>query len=94
MLRDHPRCVNIFISADMPDRISRLCSLTGCNEKKAREMIEKGDRQRAAFYNFYSSGTWGAAATYHLCINSSVLGIERTADFIRRFVSEKLGLKD
>ena len=94
VLRDHPRCVNIFISADMPDRISRLCRLTDCTEKKAREMIEKGDRQRAAFYNFYSSGTWGAAATYHLCINSSVLGIERTADFIRRFVSEKLGLKD
>ena len=94
VLRDHPRCVNIFISADMPDRISRLCRLTDCTEKKAREMIEKGDRQRAAFYNFYSSGTWGAAATYHLCINSSVLGIERTADYIRSFVSEKLSLKD
>ena len=53
--------------------------------------MEKGDRERADFYNFYSSGTWGAASTYHLCINSSVLGIEATAAFIKDFVIKKLG---
>ena len=61
---------------------------------QAQQRIEKGDRERASFYNFYSSRRWGAAATYHLCINSSVLGIERTAEFVRTFVESKLALND
>ena len=35
---------------------------------------------------------WGAAETYHLCIDSSVLGIEATVDFIEEFVKKKLKL--
>lgn len=92
VLRDFPRCVNVFITADMADRISNVMKNDGCNEEKAREMIEKGDRERADFYNFYSSGTWGAASTYHLCINSSVLGMEGTAQFIKEFIEKKLNL--
>lgn len=94
VLREHPRCVNVFVTADMADRMARVCQLSGCDEKKAHELIEKGDRERAAFYNFYSSGTWGAASTYHLCVNSSVLGIERTAQFIRSFIEQKLNLNN
>ena len=94
VLRDFPRCVNVFVTADMKDRIRAVCQHENVNEQKARERIEQVDKERARFYNFVTSGTWGAAATYHLCINSSELGIERTADFFRRFVSEKLALKD
>lgn len=91
VLRDHPRCVNVFITANREDRIRRICEHLGCNEQEAIEKMEKGDRERADFYNFYSSGTWGAASTYHLCINSSVLGIEATVAFIKDFVIKKLG---
>ena len=94
VLRDNPRCVNVFITADLPDRVRRVCQLAGCTEREAELRIEKGDRERASFYNFYSSRRWGAAATYHLCINSSVLGIERTAEFVRTFVEAKLGLNN
>ena len=90
VLRNHPRCVNVFIAADMKDRIANVMKWNNCNEEKAQDIIEKGDSERANFYNFYSSGTWGAADTYHLCINSSVLGIERTAEFIKEFVIKKL----
>ncbi len=90
VLRDFPRCVNVFISADRADRVRNVCRLSGCDERKAEEMIDRGDAQRADFYNFYSSGTWGAASTYHLCVNSSVLGIERTAELIKDFVAKKL----
>lgn len=93
VLRDFPNCVNVFVAADVADRVKRICEHEQCTEQKAREMIEKGDRQRADFYNFYSSGTWGAADTYHLCINSSALGIEATAQFIKQFVIKKLNLQ-
>lgn len=92
VLRDNPRCVNVFISADTDDRVRNVMTLCSCDKEKARKLIENGDRERADFYNFYSSGTWGAADTYHLCINSSVLGMEETAEFIRQFIVRKLKL--
>lgn len=92
VLRDNPRCVNVFITANMEDRIASVMKWNNCTAEKAQEIIEKGDSERANFYNFYSSGTWGAASTYHLCINSSVLGIEETAVLIKNFVIQKLKL--
>ena len=92
VLRDNPRCVNVFITANMEDRIASVVKWNNCSAEKAQEIIEKGDSERASFYNFYSSGTWGAASTYHLCINSSVLGIEETAVLIKNFVIQKLNL--
>lgn len=94
VLRDFPRCVNVFITADMTDRISSVVKRSGCTENEARSIIERGDKERADFYNFYSSGTWGAASTYHLCINSSVLGIDRTAEYIKQFIIDKLEFKE
>lgn len=92
VLHDNPRCVNVFITANMEDRIASVMKWNNCTAEKAQEIIEKGDSERASFYNFYSSGTWGAASTYHLCINSSVLGIEETAVLIKNFVIQKLNL--
>ena len=92
ILRDHPKRIDIFISANQQDRIERLCKLHGITEKDAAEMIEKGDKKRATYYNYYSSKTWGYADTYHLCINSSVLGIDETVNFIREFITRQFHL--
>ena len=92
VLRDNPRCVNVFITANMEDRIASVMKWNNCTAEKAQEIIVKGDSERASIFYFYSSGTWGAASTYHLCINSSVLGIEDTAVLIKNFVIQKLKL--
>ena len=93
ILREHPRRVDVFISASEADRIRRICARTGCTADEARAQMERGDARRAGYYNYYSSKTWGAAATYHLCIDSSVFGDEGTADFILEFASRKLNMK-
>ena len=90
VLTEFPRCVNVFVTADMKDRIQAVCQHENVNEQKARERIEQVDKERARFYNFFTSGTWGAAATYDLCINSSILGMEGSADFIKQFALKKL----
>ena len=90
ILRDYPRCVNIFISASKEARVERIMLKNNLSAVQAEELIEKADRKRAAYYNYYSYNTWGAAATYHLCIDSSLLGIEDTVSFIKEFVKKKL----
>ena len=92
ILRDNPRCVNVFISSSREDRIARLCHLHSISEDAAEEKMNKADKRRAEYYNYYSYKTWGAAATYHLCIDSSVLGIDETVRFIEEFVVKKLAL--
>jgi hypothetical protein len=90
ILREHPRCLTVFISAPQADRIARLKVLHGISDREAEALIEKADRQRSTYYNYYSYKTWGAAATYQLCIDSSVLGIDGTVEFIRSFVEQRL----
>ncbi|WP_294081806.1 AAA family ATPase [Proteiniphilum sp. UBA5384] len=86
ILRDHPHALNVFISAEEDDRIKRVMDYYELTEKKALELIGKTDKKRAGYYNYYSNKQWGAAESYHLCINSSALGIEATADFIEDFL--------
>lgn len=92
VLKDNPRCLNLFISANMNDRVKRISELQQTTEKRALEYIEKMDKKRAGYYNYYSNKIWGAAESYHLCINSSVIGIDETVAFIRRFVEKKFGV--
>jgi len=53
-------------------------------------VIEKMDKKRSEYYNYFSNKTWGVAESYHLCINSSVLGIDGTVDFISEFIKQRL----
>lgn len=92
ILRDHPRCVNVFISSSPEERVKRLCRIHSISEREAEDMMNKADKKRAEYYNYYSYKKWGAAKTYHLCIDSGVLGIEATADFVEEFVKRKLKL--
>lgn len=92
ILREHPRCVNIFISSSREDRIARLCRIHSITQEEAEGKMNKADKKRSEYYNYYSYKAWGAAATYHLCIDSSVLGIEGTVGFLQEFVAKKLNL--
>ena len=90
VLRDMPRTVNVFVVADRRDRIARLCRMNNITEAEAARRIDKGDQRRAEYYNFYTQQRWGAAETYDLCLNTSLFGIERTAEIIRQFAEETL----
>ena len=89
ILKDFPGVVSVFISAKIEDRIRRVMEHNDLSENEARSLIEKTDKKRAAYYNFYSNNIWGRADSYDLCINSSVLGVDETIDFLFRFVQEK-----
>ncbi len=89
VLRDIPTCVNIFISAPLPFRIDRVARKHGCTEEEAQHIIEKGENRRAAYYNYYTGKQWGHSSSYHLCIDSSILGIQDTAALIAHFIEQR-----
>lgn len=91
ILRDHDNILNIFLTSPVEVRTKRIMERMGVDSEKAASLIESMDQGREEYYNYYTFGNWGVAGTYHLCIDSSILGFEGTADFIIDF-AKKSGL--
>lgn len=92
VLREEPRCINIFITANIEERIEVVKKRKNCDEETARKLISEKENNRASYYNYYTGKKWGHAGSYDLCVNSSRLGIDRTANLIASFVRERLQL--
>jgi cytidylate kinase len=90
VLRDRTDVVNIFVTANTEDRINRICGRDGLDEAEARKRISKGDSERSSYYNYYTGKKWGYSESYDLCVNSSVLGMSGTVDYISRFIEQAL----
>ena len=88
-LASNPDCLSIFVHADMDDRIRRVSKREDVTESKAKDMIQKRDKQRSSYYNYYTNKRWGDAVSYDVSLNSSLLGIDGTAEAIKRLVEIK-----
>lgn len=89
VLKEHPRCLNFYIYADLQSRVDRATTVYGMEKEKAAENIQKLDKKRASYYNFYSNLRWGLAENYDLCVNSSSVGIDGTVEMLRHFIKQK-----
>ncbi len=86
VLRDHQNLINVFVKAPTESRIERIVKLYGVDPIRAEEQIRKADKQRAAYYNYYATGTWGNVDNYHLCVDTGALGIEGAVELICKCV--------
>jgi len=93
LLRNHPRHLNIFIRADKDDKIKFVCDREIIGRETAENMIKKVDKQRAAYHDFYSETKWGDSKAYDICINSSILGREATAEFLVEYAKKALKIE-
>jgi cytidylate kinase len=87
ILRNHPQCLNVFISANKQDRMHRICESQQVTEKEALTLMEQTDKKRAGYYNYYSNKVWGMATSYHLCINSSVFGMDKIIALMEEYIT-------
>jgi cytidylate kinase len=92
ILRNHKRCLKIFICADMPDRTQRICRNNSISEKEAKTLIEQSDKKRASYYNYFSNKVWGLSTSYDVCINSSVFGIENIVSIVEIYVKRQFSI--
>ena len=87
-LGDYKNCINIYIYSDEQTKVNRIMKKYSLTEPKAKDMINKKDKQRQSYYNYYSSKKWGHADSYDICINSSLLGVEGTVKLIIQAVED------
>ncbi len=86
VLRDYPCTRSFFILGDEQSRIRRIMERNGIGRKEAAERMARTDRQRRAYHNYYCDGKWGDSRYYDLCVNSSILGVEGTAELLWRYL--------
>lgn len=77
---------NIFIQAPFEDRVKRAVAEYGLEEKGAADTVRRTDKKRANYYNYYSNRKWGRSSNYHLCVDSSKLGIDGTVQLLTQFI--------
>ena len=85
VLRNNPNTLRIFIVGNTEDKNKRLSNIRQISEEEADEERRETDRFRRAYHNFYSETKWGDSRAYDLIINSSCLGIQGTAEYIKQF---------
>ena len=93
VLRDMPNKIDVFITADIDDRIRRVSERKGCTPEQARKAIANGESDRSSYYDYYTGKRWGHSDSYDLCVNTSILGIQGTAELIREFIRSTFELQ-
>ena len=89
VLRDHPAMLSIFLTADHADRVQRIMRGENLDHDAAVEFIEKNDKKRRSYHDYYATTLWGDAASYDICINTSRLGVEGTVELIKHLVAKR-----
>lgn len=89
ILRDMPNRTDIFIVADIEDRVKRASEYFKLSEIETRKRIENLEEARAEYYNFFTNKTWGMASSYDLCINSTGLELEDCVEMIINYLEHR-----
>ncbi len=88
-LEEYDNCLSVFIKADYKKRVRRIADKYELTDSKAKDRINKKDKARASYYNYYSNKKWGDAASYDLCIDSSVFGVDGTVELIKGAIAAR-----
>lgn len=88
-LEDNDNVLTLFIHANLEARIRRIARIYDLTDAKAKEMIIKTDKKRSSYYNYYTNKKWGDVDSYQMALDSSLLGINGTAEAILKLVELK-----
>ena len=86
VLRDEDNVLKIFIYSDIETREKRIRErYPDIKSSQVLDVINKTDKRRASYYNFYTGNKWGKYDNYDLAINAASFGVEKTAEIIADF---------
>ena len=83
---DSPERVSFFLHAPLEWRVNRTAQQYDISAQKAKNIVRQMDRKRAAYYADRADGNWCSAETYHLSIDTSLLGMDGTTEQLLTFI--------
>ena len=89
VLKDEVGVFRIFIYGDLDHRQQRIREKhPEIKSSQIIDLINKTDKRRGSYYNFYTGNKWGKFDNYDMAINSSTLGILGTAEIIAAYAKK------
>ena len=89
VLSENDALISVFVHADDLAKTERIMRINDCSMPQAIKLIEKTDKRRREYHNQYCKTKWGEMSNYDLCVNSSRLGVEKTAEFLIDYVEKR-----
>ena len=94
VLRDYPNVISIYIEAPRAECVESIINKMGVTEPEAHKLIEKTDKYRADYYNFYTQGGyWTNPVNYDMTLNSARVGRDKCVEVILRYLMFKFGVE-
>lgn len=90
VLRGKEDVINIFIHAPLESRAARVEKEYGEKADNYKSYVQKQDKSRVAYYNYFADDAWGKAQTYDIAINSDI-GVDEAVKIIADYVRAKQG---
>jgi len=72
ILKHVPAIISIFLSSHNEIRAERVKNYFHCDDKRAAQIIERSDRDRAGFYRSFFDIEWRHPGNYHLSFNTGI----------------------
>lgn len=89
VLREHPRLLSALLHAPEAWRVKRVAERRGISEAEARPMVRAMDQQRARFIASLRSGPYSDATCYHVCIDTSAVGIQGAVETLAALAARR-----
>ena len=86
VLRETENVVNFFLYGSIEARTAFAIREHDFPSEKAAEAVKKFDKRRASYYHYYTGKKWGEAKNYHLCMDTTNLTPEKTAEIILKYL--------
>jgi cytidylate kinase len=91
VLRNHPRCLNVFLHAEVSFCQMRVQDVYHVSGQEALKLIYSVDQQRANYLRALTGQHWMDARQYHLCLDTGALGMEKAEAIILEAVQARFG---
>ena len=93
ILSKNQNVLSIFLYGNEEDCVARIAARNDLTQKAARERMEKINRMRRRYFNFYAMTQWGTPESYDAMLSTSALGTQGCAEAIVCLLEQKLGVK-
>ena len=76
------RALRVFIYAPFETRVKTIMERLGREEKSARKLVKRMDKERRAYYEFFTDESWRDMEQYDICIDSSHFSQDQIVNLI------------
>lgn len=90
ILKDREGLISVFILGDEDVKAKRVSELYHLSRRETLMKMKRHDQRRKMYHNRHSDVKWGDSRGYDLCINSSRLGVEKTADELLHYIRTRM----